>query len=180
MEFGLSSEQVLLKDSLDAYLRERAGLDRVRRFAEKDEGRAVEVIAGLNEIGLSGLIIPTEYGGVGLGALEACVAAETLGYRITPVPFVANAIMVPTALMLAGSPAQQANWLPLIAAGKTVVGAALAERSGARALAGRQAGVTASDGRLSGRALYVLDFEADAYLMGDVAGGLHLVAADAP
>ena len=106
MEFGLSSEQVLLKDSLDAYLRERAGLDRVRRFAEKDEGRAAEVIAGLNEIGLSGLIIPTEYGGVGLGALDACVAAETLGYRITPVPFVANAIMVPTALMLAGSPTQ--------------------------------------------------------------------------
>ena len=33
MEFGLSSEQVLLKDSLDAYLRERSGLERVRRFA---------------------------------------------------------------------------------------------------------------------------------------------------
>lgn len=179
MEFGLSSEQVLLKDSLDAYLRERAPLDRVRRFADKDEGRATEVIAGLNEIGLSGLIIPTEHGGVGLGALDACVASETLGYRIAPVPFVANAIMVPTALMLAGSPAQQANWLPRIAAGKTVVGAALAERSGARAVAGSQAGVTAVDGRLSGRALYVLDFEADAYLVGDMAGGLHLVASDA-
>jgi alkylation response protein AidB-like acyl-CoA dehydrogenase len=81
--------------------------------------------------------------------------------------------------MLAGSPAQQANWLPQIAAGKTVVGAALAERSGARAVAGSQAGVTAVDGRLSGRALYVLDFEADAYLVGDLAGGLHLVASDA-
>jgi len=179
MEFGLSSEQVLLKDSLDAYLRERVPLDRVRRFANKDEGRAAEVIAGLNEIGLSGLIIPTEHGGVGLGALDACVAAETLGYRVAPVPFVANAIMVPTALMLAGSPTQQANWLPQIAAGKTVVGAALAERTGARAVAGAQAGVMASDGRLSGRALHVLDFEADAYLVGDVAGGLHLVASDA-
>lgn len=176
MEFGLSSDQTLLRETLEVYLRERSTLARVREFAERDQGRATDLFAGLGEIGLHGLLIPESHGGVGLTALDACLAAEALGYRVSPVPFVANAAMVPTALMLAGTDGQRADWLPRIAAGHTVVGAALAERSGARA----GAGVTAHNDRLEGRALHVLDFEADAYLVADTAGGLHLVAADAP
>ena len=176
MEFGLSSDQNLLRETFEVYLREQSTLTRVRAFADGNQARAADLWAGLGEIGLNGLLIPEAHGGLGMGPLEACLAAEALGNRVTPVPFVAHAGMVPTALMLAGSPVQQANWLPRIAAGRTVVGAALAERSGARA----GAGVTTHNGRLDGRALHVLDFEADAYLVADTAGGLHLVAADAP
>ncbi len=52
----------------------------------------------------------------------------------------------------------------------------MAELTGAR----MGAAVTAKNGRLDGRALFVLDFAADAYLVADAACGLHLVAADAP
>ena len=175
MEFGLSTEQTQLKDALDHYLRERAPLDRVRRFADNNEGRAADLIAGLAELGLVGLLIPERHGGVGMAMLDACLAAEVLGYHVAPVPFTANSVMVPTALLLAGSDAQQLEWLPRIATGQVLVGAALAERSGARA----GAGVTARDGKLSGRSLHVLDFEADAYVVADTEGGLHLVSADA-
>jgi alkylation response protein AidB-like acyl-CoA dehydrogenase len=176
MEFGLSSDQALLRDTLDHYLRDHAPLERVRRFATGDEGRARDLIAGLAELGVSALLIPAAHGGIGMTALDACVVAEALGYHVAPVPFVASSAMVPSALLMAGSPAQQGEWLGRLASGSVVVGAALAELSGAR----RDAGVKASDGRLSGRALYVLDFEADAYLVADAQGGLHLVAADAP
>ena len=176
MEFGLSSEQTLLRDTLDHYLRERAPLERVRRFAAGDEGRARDLVAGLAELGVSALLIPSAHGGIGMTALDACVVAEALGYHVTPVAFTANAAMVPSALLLAGSAGQQAEWLGRIADGSVIVGAALAELSGAR----RDAGVTADRGRLNGRALYVLDFQADAYLVADGQGGLHLVAADAP
>lgn len=176
MEFGLSEEQRLLQDSLRSYLAEHAGLDRVRRFAEDDEARARDLEQGLAELGIPALLIGETLGGVGLGALDACVVAETLGYCATPVAFAANAVMVPRALMLAGTPAQQREWLPKIASGELVVGAALAEASGARG----DAGVSATGGKLNGRSMFVLDFEADAYLVGDASGGLHLVAADAP
>lgn len=176
MEFGLSSDQTLLRETFEVYLREQSPLARVRAFADGNQGRAADLCAGLGEIGLNGLLIPESHGGLGMGPLEACLAAEALGYRVTPVPFTANAGLVPTALLLAGSPAQQADWLPRIAAGRTVVGAALAEQSGARA----GAAVTAYNGRLDGRALHVLDFEADAYLVADRAAALYLVAADAP
>jgi len=176
MEFGLSSEQVLLQDSVGQWLAANAPLARVRRYADAGEERAADLVAGLAELGVLGALVPESHGGVGLAPLDACLLAEVLGRHVAPVPFAASAAMVPTALLLAGSPGQQAQWLPAIAAGRQVVGAALAEASGARA----GAGVAASDGRLSGRALHVLDWQADAWLVADREGGLHLVAADAP
>ena len=175
MQFGLSSEQRLLQDSLQQFLRDRAPLARVRRFAEQDEGRATDLAYGLAALGVPALLIAPEFGGIGGSLLDACLVAECLGRHVTPVAFVASAVMVPTALRLAGSPAQCGHWLPGIAAGQLSLGAALSEHSGARA----GAGVTGRDGRLNGRAMQVIDFEADAYLVADQHCGLHLVAADA-
>jgi alkylation response protein AidB-like acyl-CoA dehydrogenase len=175
MHFGLSAEQTLFRDNLDRYLNENAPLDRVRRFADNDEGRARDLIAGLTELGIAAILIPEIHGGVGLTALDACVVAEALGYRVAPVPFVANAVIVPTALRLAGTDAQQRDWFAAIASGACIAGAALTERAGAR----HGAGVTATDGRLNGRSRYVLDFEADAWLVADNQGGLHMVPAGA-
>lgn len=175
MEFGLSEEQRLLQDSLTGYLGEHATLDHVRRFADGKDGRARELAQGLAELGVTALTIDETYGGVGLGALDACVVAEALGYHVAPVPFVASSVVVPRALQIAGSNAQQREWLPKIATGEVVIGAALSESAGARG----DAGVRASGGKLSGTSRFVLDYEADAYLVGDVSGGLHLVAVDA-
>ncbi len=176
MQFGLSPEQTLLQDSIGNFLRERAPLERVRRFADGHEDRAHDLMAGLAELGLPGLLIAEQHGGVGLGPLEACLVAEVLGRHVAPLAFSASVAMVPTALRLAGSAAQQSEWLPQIAAGQLTVGAALSERSGARA----GAGVVCSQGRLSGRALHVIDFNADAYLVADAAERLYLLPADAP
>lgn len=176
MEFGLAEEQRLLQDSLRGFLAEHADLERVREFADGDEARARDLEQGLAELGIPALLIDESFGGVGLGTLDACVVAEAFGYCVTPVAFVASALMVPRALGLAGTPTQQRDWLPRIASGELIVGAALSEASGARG----RAGVTASAGKLNGKSMFVLDFEADAYLVGDVSGGLHLVEADAP
>ena len=176
MQFGLSSEQTLLQDSLAQFLSDQAPLARVRQFAERDEGRATDLIVGLTELGVPALLVPEAHGGLGLAPLDACVVAEVLGRFVAPLPFVASMVMVPTALLLAASPGQQQDWLGRIATGQTLVGAALSELCGAR----QGAGVNCRDGKLNGRALFVLDFEADAYLVADSNCGLHLVAADAP
>jgi alkylation response protein AidB-like acyl-CoA dehydrogenase len=175
MQFGLSAEQSLYRDNLDRYLSNNASLDRVRRFADQNERRARDLIAGLVDLGIMAILIPETHGGVGLTALDACVVAEALGYWVAPVPFVANAVIVPTALRLAGTDAQQREWLCAIASGETIVGAALAELTGQR----HDTGVTAADGRLHGKSRYALDFEADAWLVADTAGGLHMVRAGA-
>lgn len=176
MDFALADEQVLLCASLDRLLGACAPLARVRRFAEQDEARAGDVWQAVSELGLPGLAIAERHGGAGLGLLDCALAAETLGRHVAPLPFVASSVLAPRALDLAGSPAQQAEWLPRIASGATVCGAALAEHCGAR----EAAGVALRNGRLHGRALFVLDFVADAYLVASGDGALHWVAADAP
>jgi alkylation response protein AidB-like acyl-CoA dehydrogenase len=176
MEFGLSSEQQLLRDTLDEFLRAHCPLDRVRRFADAREGRARDLIEGLAGLGVFGLITPLEHGGTGLGLLDACVVAEALGHAVAPSPFIAQAVLVPMALLQAGSPEQQARWLPELAAARTLAGAALSEQTGARA----GSGVEMRNGRLQGVARYVLDFDADLWLVADASQGLHLVKAGAP
>jgi len=175
MEFGLSQDQVLLTDSVNRFLADRAGLANARRFAVGSARSDAALLKGLSELGVTGLLIPEAHGGVGLTLLDAALVSERLGAAIAPAPFVANAVMAPLALLEGGSPQQQADWLPRIASGAAVVGAALAEASGAR----DGAGVTARNGKLAGKALFVLDFEADAYIVADKDGALHLVARDA-
>jgi alkylation response protein AidB-like acyl-CoA dehydrogenase len=177
MEFALTDEQVMLQDTIVRTLDRVCPLDRVRAAAAANEAYAPDVWTALAELGLAGLIIPEEHGGSGLTLLDAALAAEALGRSVAPVPFAATAVMAPLALMGSGSPAQQAHWLPRLASGEAIAGVAISEQaSGAR----DGAGVVSGGGRLSGKALFVLDAgPAHVFIVADNAGGLHLVTADA-
>jgi len=176
MDFALSSDQRLLQDSLNGTLARLAPLDRVRAYA--NGGDAGDIWSGLTELGLPGLLIPEVHGGLGLGLLDAALAAEALGAHVTPSPFMSSAVLAPLAILGAGSAVQRDAWLPKLAAGEVTAAVAIGEAiSGAR----DGAAVTARDGRLTGKALFVLDgAEADLLIVADQAGGLNLVAGDAP
>lgn len=175
MEFGLSKEQELIVNSISQYLKENGALERARTFAEEDETRADDVLSGLRDLDVSGIIIDEKHGGVGLDLIDAALVAEALGNHVTPVPFVANQIMVPVAIATAGSEEQQSRWLPEIAAGKVVSGAAVTE-----AISSREGASIRWDGTtLNGKAMFVLDFEADLYLVADESRELFLVDAGA-
>lgn len=172
MDFGLSEEQTLFQDTLRGFLSQRVDLDRVRRIAAGDESVAA-VWRELAELGVCGLIIPEEQGGVGLKLLDAAIAAEQLGAAVTPAPFLGSAVMAPLALRLAGG---QEDRLQRLAAGELRIGIGLAEAAARRG----DAGLRAENGALYGASLYVLDYGADEYLLADTNNrGLHLVAADA-
>jgi len=169
MDFGLSHEQTLLADSVTRFLTDRAPLERVRRFAA--HGDDADIWDGLSELGIAGLLVAERAGGVGLSCLEAALVAEALGYHATPAPFLGTAVAAPLALAGADGDASLAE----IASGKLRVGLAVGERIGARA----DAGVRARNGTLSGKALFVTDYPAAAYLVADGERRLHLVRADA-
>lgn len=172
MRFALSEDQVLLQDSLRRALEQLSPLERVRRFADEDEASAPDIWAGLTDLGLPGLLIPEEHGGLGLGLLEAALAAEALGRAVAPTPFLGSAVLAPLALRLAGTPEQQARWLPKLAAGEVTAGVAIAEPvAGAR----DGAGVTAQGGRLTGKSLFAIGAQgSDLLIVADRTAGLHL------
>ena len=177
MEFGLSEDQRLMQDSVRRTLEKVSTLERVRVAADAKDAKANDVWHALVELGVPGLIIDEEFGGMGLKLLDAALIAEALGRFVSPVPFIASAVMVPVALATLGSAKQKETWLPKLANGEAVAGVAISERSsGAR----DGSGVAASGGKLTGKALFVLDFAAaDFYVVGDNAGGLHIVDAKA-
>lgn len=177
MDFSLTQDQRLMQDSLARTLAERAPLDRVRAYAADPADRAADVWAVLTDFGLPGILIPEEFGGLGLTLLDAALAAEALGQAVTPGAFLGSCILGPLAILRGGSADQQREWLPKMAAGEVTVGVAIAEPvSGAR----DGAGVTALGGELTGKALFVTDaLEADVFVVADKTGGLHLVRGDA-
>jgi alkylation response protein AidB-like acyl-CoA dehydrogenase len=176
MEFGLTDDQKMMQESVNRTLERVSPLERVRKAAGK-EGYAPDVLKAVAELGVTGILIPEEFGGLGLKLLDAALAAEMLGKHVAPVPFVASSVMAPLALLGAGSEAQKKTYLPGLATGEKIAGVAVSEQSsGAR----DKAGITAKAGKLSGKALFVLDFAgADFYVVADRFGTLHIVDAGA-
>jgi alkylation response protein AidB-like acyl-CoA dehydrogenase len=177
MEFGLSSDQRMMQASVAGTLERICPLSRVRAFAETKEVVARDVWAALVGLGVAGILIPEEFGGLGLGLLDAALVAESLGAHVAPAPLLGSAILAPLAIMQAGSAAQKAAWLPKLAAGEVLAGVAIGEAVGG---ARDGAGVTANDARLNGAALFVIDFgAADFFIVADSGEKLHVVSADA-
>ena len=177
MYFGLSEEQKSLEENINRFLTDNAPLDTIKAVANGEESKAKSVHQGILDLGLSGLVIPEEYGGLELNMLFATVVAAALGSGTAPVPYTGSYVMAPLAINLAGSDGQKNQWLPKIAGGECVIGVGLSEYVGAR----EDAGIEFSNGKLSGRSLFLIDGKnADAYLLANKSGELFLVEASSP
>ncbi|MCF8470394.1 MAG: acyl-CoA/acyl-ACP dehydrogenase, partial [Parvibaculum sp.] len=93
MEFGLSEDQRLLRESIGRTLEKAAPLERVRKAAETREDHARDIWGALVDLGVAGMLVPEEFGGMGMALLDAALAAEMLGRHVVPVPFIATAVM---------------------------------------------------------------------------------------
>jgi acyl-CoA dehydrogenase len=115
-------------------------IDTVRRFvaerlrpleAEVEEADAIpaHIVEEMKALGLFGLSIAEDYGGLGLTMVEECRVALELG-RTTPAfrsTFGTNVGIGSQGLVMAGTPEQKAEWLPRIATGEIVTSFALTE-----------------------------------------------------
>ncbi len=126
MDFGLSHEQVLLKDTVRRWLEAECPTTRVRAIMESATGHDPALWEGLAELGVAGLHVPVAHGGAGLELLDVALAAEELGRGCTPGPFLACALAT-AALRASGNAAAEARWLPAIASGQSIVTFALGE-----------------------------------------------------
>ena len=114
--------------------------DAIRRFVderlrplegqvEEQHGVPAHIVAEMREMGLFGLSIPEEFGGLGLTMSEEVRVVLELG-RTTPAfrsVFGTNVGIGSQALVMAGTPDQKAHWLPRIASGEIITSFALTE-----------------------------------------------------
>jgi alkylation response protein AidB-like acyl-CoA dehydrogenase len=181
MDFGLSQDQVLLKDTIRRWLEAECPTTRVRAIMESPTGHDATLWQGLAELGVPGLYVPAEHGGAGLELLDLALAAEELGAASTPGPFLACGL-ASAALVAAGNRDLAARWLPAIASGEAIVTCALGEEGDEWDAAGFT--TRARGGALTGQKVLVPYAEvADALVVAaqdDDGPGLWLVERGAP
>lgn len=117
----------LLIDTVRRFVAER--LRPLEAAVEAADAIPDHIVDEMRSLGLFGLSIPEEYGGIGLDMQEQCRVAIEMG-RTTPAfrsTFGTNIGIGSQGLVLAGTPEQKAQWLPRIASGKIITSFALTE-----------------------------------------------------
>ena len=88
----------------------------------------LEIIAQMSELGVFGLTIPEEFGGMGLGKESMCVVSEELSRGYIGVGSLGTRSEIAAELILGGgTPEQKAKWLPKLASGETLPTAVFTE-----------------------------------------------------
>ncbi len=181
MDFGLSSEQTLLSDTVGRWTESECKSTRIRQIVESSDGHDRDLWASLGKIGVPGLLIPEVHGGAGLEVLDLALVAEQFGRGCVPGPFLGHA-MATSALIAADHSQACARWLPPAATGEKILAFALGEEIGTWEPA--QVGTSFHEGGLHGLKPLVAGAEiADALIVvaRDSEGpGLWLVERDAP
>ncbi|MBI5211887.1 MAG: acyl-CoA dehydrogenase family protein, partial [Nitrospirae bacterium] len=150
MDYFLTEEQQMIRDLARQIAEEKI----VPVRAELDEKNEYpwEVIKTLAQSDMIGLFIPEEYGGLGKGCLELCIAVEELSRACVGISttYAANALGT-YPILLFGTDEQKKKYLPDIAAGKRLVAFGLTEAN-----AGSDAGGIQTTAKLEGNE-YVLN-----------------------
>ena len=89
MALVLNQEQEMLRDSALVFLRENAPVAQLRalRDGQDSDGFSRALWRSFAEMGFTGVLVPEEYGGLGLGHVEAGAIMEAVGRNLSAVPF---------------------------------------------------------------------------------------------
>jgi alkylation response protein AidB-like acyl-CoA dehydrogenase len=118
MDIGFSEEQELLRETARKFLDAECSSRFVREQMATAEAVTDAFWHKLAGQGWLGVIYPDELGGSGLGLVDLVPLLEEMGRRVMPGPFFSTVLLGGAAIAEAGSPAQQREWLPRIAAGE--------------------------------------------------------------
>jgi pimeloyl-CoA dehydrogenase small subunit len=170
MDFDLTDEQRLLKESVDRLLADRYDFEQRRRYREEPDGFSRELWAQYAELGLLGLPFAEEHGGFGGGAVETMIVMEAFGRALALEPYLATVILGGGFLRHGGSDAQKSELIPQIAAGDLTLAFAHTERQSRHDLFD-----VATTAKRDG-AVFVLDGDKGVVVHGDGAGKLVVTA----
>ena len=130
MDFDLSEEQRLLKESVDGLLADAYDFDARKKYMAEKGGWSKAVWSKLAEQGLLGLPFSEEDGGFGAGGVETMIVMEAMGRALVLEPYLATVVIAGGFLRHGGSAAQKAAHLSgIIDGSKTFAFAQLEKQS---------------------------------------------------
>ena len=160
MALVLSEEQSMLRDSARGLISDKAPVSHLRHLRDSKDatGFSRELWKSFAEMGFAGLLVPEQFGGSGLGCVEAGIVMEEIGRTLMPSPFLSTAVLAVSALSRGGSAAQKSEHLPKISAGQLLAALAVDEGTKHRPLQTKLQAVRSGNGfKLNGSKAFVVD-----------------------
>ena len=128
MDFELSDEQRLLKETVERLLVNRYQFEQRNTYQASPPGFSLDLWRQYSELGLLGLPFAERFGGFGGGAVETMIVAEAFGRALALEPFLATVVLGGGLLRHGGREEQCAALLPKLAEGRLLLAFAHSER----------------------------------------------------
>ena len=176
MYFGLSEDQIFFQDNVKKFLEDQLTLDTVKKITEGEDDLAKEELhKGLINLGINNILIPEEYGGLGLDLLFATAVSQSLGEGVATLPFLGPYIVAPTAIKYGASDNQKEKLFADMCENLINFGIGFSEYFGSR----DSSGLNISDNKVTGKTLFVLDTDFASHVMiADNKGQIGIVSLD--
>jgi alkylation response protein AidB-like acyl-CoA dehydrogenase len=174
---GLTDEQVMLRDMAREWSDKENPVSAFRkaRDAGHSEGYDPAIYTEMAQMGWTGIVIPEEHGGSDFGFTGLGLVLEELGRNVAAAPLAASSAAA-IAIILGGSDAQKAKYLPRIASGELV--ATLAIDEGAHHNPDRIE-TAVEGGKINGTKAFVAEGDSAGMFVVAAKDGLYLVDGDA-
>jgi pimeloyl-CoA dehydrogenase small subunit len=128
MDFDLTDDQRLLKDSVDRLIADQYSFEQRKKYMKEPAGFSTALWDQITELGLLGLPFPETLGGFDGGPVETAIVMEAFGRGLVLEPYFATVILGGGLLRRLGSPELLGNLAPQIAGGKLKLAFAHLER----------------------------------------------------
>jgi alkylation response protein AidB-like acyl-CoA dehydrogenase len=167
MDFALSEEQEMLRNSARDFLTKECPKTLVRQMETDEKGYSPNLWKGMADLGWMGLVFPEEYGGSGMTFLDLAILIEELGRALVPSPFLNTVVYCGLAILAAGTDEQKKQFLPKIAKGEMIMSLALTEPSATWNASGIATKATAEGDHfvINGTKLFIQDAHISNYML---------------
>jgi len=130
VDIKLTEEQTQLQDIASKFMDNHCSFDFVRSMEKESKlGFCPDMWRQFADMGWLGIMIPEQFGGMGMSLLDTVVLIREMGRHICPSPFLFTSVLAADLIAQAGSPSQKAELLPQIVAGDKIYAFAYQEYS---------------------------------------------------
>lgn len=127
MDFTFTEDQLLFQEEIKKFLVNEITPEKIRELWQTETGRDPELWAQLTELGLTGMTVPEEFGGLGMSEVDFVLLAQECGYVALPEPLVETVLVAVPLINALPDDAVKFAWLPRIASGEAKVAVGLSE-----------------------------------------------------
>src|SRR5215472_5239502 len=119
MQFELTETQQTLKNTVRKFLSVECPIAEVRPLMETETAYDASLWQKMADQGWTGMLIPEQYGGFGMGMVEMAATLEEMGRALLPGPFFSTVVMAGVLIESAGSENHKQRYLGAISRGES-------------------------------------------------------------